>query len=73
MPARGVLANKARERYGVHEDQREFCRRTVLEEVSRRLAKGEIVKSDENPHYNLLVKEIYPPALHVTHPGRGGM
>lgn len=72
MPARGLLAKKARERYGVREDQRESCRRTVLEEVSRQLVKGGILKSDENPHYTLLVKELCPHAVHVTHPGRSG-
>lgn len=72
MPAKGLLAQKSREKYGPREDHREKALQSLLESIKPILGSSPTVKSDESPRYPKIVKEIIPNAIHETYKGRRG-
>jgi transposase-like protein len=72
MPAKGVLAEVSRRRYGKRADRRRVALGGVLERVSAVRSKDLIVKSDECPRYPALVKKYLPGADHRAFKGRRG-
>ena len=72
MPASGLLAEKARRRYGPRPDQRRKGRRRLLRSVRKLVKRDVIIKSDENPHYPPLIRELFPRGEHLRYKGRRG-
>jgi transposase-like protein len=72
MPAKGLLANRARKKYGNRIDEREFFRRKLFSRLQGLVLKDAEIHSDENPHYLKDVREFFPHAIHVKHKGKRG-
>ncbi len=72
MPAKGRLAQKARQRYGVRVDERSVGRAALFGEIKDLIQEDAVIKSDSNPHYPADVKRHFPNAKHVTFLGKRG-
>jgi hypothetical protein len=72
MPAKGLLARVARQKYGPRPDQRAQGWREVLEKAAPLCAPGVKITSDENPHYPNRVSRFLPGSLHVQVEGKRG-
>jgi transposase-like protein len=72
MPANGPLAKKARRRYGPRRDQRLRGRKRLLRLVRKLSKRNVVIKSDENPHYPPLIRELFPRGEHLRYKGRRG-
>jgi hypothetical protein len=62
MPAKGLLAEFSRKRYGKRSDERD----KVLERTLRELHYPEVVKTDGKPSYATLIKRQWPDAKHLV-------
>ncbi|MBK7891615.1 MAG: hypothetical protein IPJ84_12495 [Bdellovibrionales bacterium] len=72
MPANGPLAKVAKQRYGPRPDQRIRGRKRLLRFVRKLSKRNVVIKSDENPHYPPLIRELFPHAEHLRYKGRRG-
>ena len=72
MPAKGLLAEKARKKYGRRKDERPQGWSRLARDLGPILAPGATLISDENPHYPKHVISRLPYSNHVTHKGRRG-
>lgn len=70
MPAKGLLAEKSRQKYGFRPDHRPQALRKMLSDIRPHLhAKAEFL-SDQNPYYPSAVKSVYPSSAHFTEKSR---
>ncbi len=72
MPANGPLAKIAKKRYGRRPDQRLIGRKRLLRFVRKLSKRNVVIKSDENPHYPPLIRELFPRGEHLRYKGRRG-
>ena len=72
MPAKGLLAKKALEKYGLRPDNRPRAMRQLMEAVRTTYAVIPVVKTDKKPSYRPLVRRYLPSAKHQTTKGRRG-
>ena len=72
MPAKGLLVKRSLKKYGRRKDERKQKRRELFKEIAPFVAKGAIIKSDENPHYASDVREFFGCSVHRTYKGRRG-
>lgn len=72
MPAKGLLAERSRKKYGFRPDERKRNRVALLRELKPYVVENVLIKSDENPHYLPDVKKIFNEAKHSTFKGRRG-
>jgi transposase-like protein len=72
MPAKGLLAEKSRKKYGPRKDDRRAARLEVLGVVASIAAPKLIVTSDKCPQYRELIRGSLPGAKHVVVKGRRG-
>jgi transposase-like protein len=72
MPASGMLTKKAKALYGARHDTRREGRGRLLAGISPFVDPAAVIKSDENPFYPALVKEVFPLATHVAFKGKRG-
>jgi transposase-like protein len=72
MPAKGLLAKRALEKYGPRPDERTKGRAQLFRQISPFVLAGAVIKSDENPHYPQSVIKYFPHACHVRYPGQRG-
>jgi hypothetical protein len=72
MPAKGLLAQKAFEKYGYREDKRSEGRRKLFEELKPLVSQRSIIRSDSNPHYIEDVKRHFPHSFHDRIIGKRG-
>ena len=72
MPAKGLLAERSRKKYGSREDQRAFVIGELLSGLKACLKPEADILSDENPHYPGLLRRHIPRANHFTTKGRRG-
>ncbi|MCO5141726.1 MAG: transposase [Oligoflexia bacterium] len=72
MPAKGLLAKKARQRYGLRKDQRAQGRRYVFSRLKDLVEERVKIKSDSNPHYRMEVEKFFPLALYTQVLGKRG-
>jgi hypothetical protein len=72
MPAKGLLAEKSRKKYGPRKDNRRAARLEVLSMLATRAAPNLVITSDKCPQYPALIKESLPGAKHVVVKGRRG-
>ena len=70
MPASGLLAKKARAKFGQRQDERREIRRRVLKSVLSFVSPTAIFKSDQHLQYPKDVKAVYPFAKHLRFKGR---
>lgn len=72
MPAKGLLVKKSLRKYGKRIDERGYFRQALFNEIRPHVAKGAIIKSDENPHYPNHVRKYFPESPHIVFKGRRG-
>ncbi len=72
MPAKGLLAKRARKKYGFRLDERKRQRDKLFSELQPFIDPNALIKSDENPHYISSVKKYFPNANHKSYPGQRG-
>lgn len=70
MPARGLYAKRACEKYGRRRDGRARARRKLLRRLAPKLTSLGLIKSDKNPGYPPLIREILPRIEHQRFKGR---
>ena len=74
MPAKGLLARKAIQKYGYRKDKRSEGWNLMMEELIPYAHPNVNFKSDENPHYPRFVLKHHPSATHTqTKGGRGSV
>ena len=72
MPAKGLLAKKAVNKYGYRKDNRPKGWEEMMRELKYFAREDAVFTSDENPHYSRFLKKHHPKATHVqTKGGRG--
>ena len=69
MPAKGLLVDKARKKYGYRRDHRPQALKRMLEELLPIVEPTAVFKSDESPRYPGALKHVFPRATHVTTKG----
>jgi len=67
VPASGLIAKTATEKYGHRRDRSGPMRKRVLAEVADYLEPDVQITSDEHPRYAAEIKKILPEATHTTH------
>ena len=72
MPAKGLLAAKARRKYGYRKDKRPKGWDELMQELVPLAHKTATFTSDENPHYSKFLKKYYPKAKHIQVKGGRG-
>ena len=72
MPAKGLLAEKARKKYGRRKDERPRGWAELARDLAPILSSGATVASDENPHYLRYILRHLPDTVHVTCKGKRG-
>ncbi len=72
MPAKGLLAQISRKKYGLRDDLRKAGRHKLFERILPLVDSKALIKSDENPHYPLSVRTYFPNCRHEVHKGRRG-
>ena len=72
MPAKGLLARKSLEKYGVRKDERSEGRDRLFRKLSPCVSHGALIESDESPHYPHSVREHFPKCCHKTVKGQRG-
>jgi len=71
MPAKGLLADVSRRKYGYRADHRPAALRKALRTMSK-FKSLVLIKSDESPRYPKYLKECLPGIPHVAFKGRRG-
>ncbi|MCB0420596.1 MAG: hypothetical protein KDD61_06355 [Bdellovibrionales bacterium] len=72
MPAKGLLAKRARKKYGPRLDDRKKGRERLFKKIQPALGESVVFETDEHPHYGKHLKERFPKSLHVQYKGRRG-
>ncbi len=72
MPAKGLLAQISRKKYGYRADHRPQARKRLFESVKDLITHDAVIRSDSNPHYREDVKRCFPQATHETVVSRRG-
>ena len=66
IPAKGHLAELARKKYGVRENEREKVLRELLENLKDNVKLNPLtITTDSHPLYPKLIKEYFPESLHI--------
>ena len=72
MPAKGLLAKKARKKYGYRKDDRRKAISALLEEIKVSSISRPEIRSDMNPRYDRLVSQVFPKGWYHQYKGRRG-
>ena len=72
MPAKGLLAEISRKKYGKRADHRNQARARLFKHLKPIVHVKAQIKTDENPHYHNDVKKHFPVSRHITYKGRKG-
>ena len=72
MPAKGLLAAKARAKYGLRKDKRPEGWNDLFRSLQPVVSPGARFLSDQNPYYPMYVKKYFPGAVHTTIQGERG-
>jgi hypothetical protein len=70
MPAKGLLAQISRRKYGHRKDDRTEAAHSLFSELKPLLKDVIEIKSDENPRYPSWLKPYFPEAQHIQSKGR---
>ena len=69
--AKGHLAHRSQEKYGVRKDERQLALHRCFAQLKRSLIGDPAqVHTDQAPHYRALVKKYFPDSLHQTYSSR---
>jgi hypothetical protein len=72
MKAKGLLAKKAKEKYGFRKDERKKNLNLMLGKLKELSPRPSLIKSDMCPHYPAPVQKIFPESYHQVFKGRRG-
>jgi len=72
MPAKGLLAEISRKKYGPRADERPQARQKLFARMQDFVSQKALIRSDSNPHYPADVKRHFPLALHQPIKGKRG-
>ena len=72
MPAKGLLAKIAKEKYGYRPDERVQGIKRLLGKIQGNVHERAEIKSDQNPLYPSLIKRFYPKSTHKAIKGVRG-
>lgn len=72
MPAKGLLAKRARVKYGFRPDLRPKAWASLFRGLQAIASERVILKSDQNPHYPSPLRKAFPHATHQTVKGLRG-
>lgn len=72
MPAKGLLAERARKKYGTRRDERPKGWARLLRELKTVVREDAHWLSDQNPHYPAVLSRHFPKAVHTTVLGARG-
>lgn len=72
MPAKGLLAQKAFEKYGPRKDQRKQGFDVLMSRLKSCVHSEAQFRSDQNPHYPIRLKRHFPACRHDTVKGQRG-
>lgn len=72
MPAKGLLAKGAMQKYGHRQDARAKAREQLFSDMKPLVHEDALIKSDSNPHYRADVKRHFPKARHVQYASKRG-
>jgi transposase-like protein len=72
MPAKGMLAEISRKKYGRRKDERRREVKALFEELGSVLSPDVKITTDQNPKYPGWIQAQFPKARHVTTKGRRG-
>ncbi len=70
MPAKGLIAERSRKKYGKRHDHRTRAIKEMFKAV--KLQPGASIESDQNPRYKMLVDKYFPDADYTQYKGRLG-
>ena len=72
MKAKGHLAERSRKKYGDRLDERRKNLKQLLQSLKDISVNNPVIKSDMNPHYPFLVRQIFPGGMHQVFKGKRG-
>jgi transposase-like protein len=72
MPAKGLLAEISRKKYGPRVDARAATARELFRSIAHVVPRNVSITSDENPKYPSWIRRVFPAATHATTKGRRG-
>ena len=72
MPAKGLLAQLSRQKYGVRSDGRAAAAKNLFQSITKVVHPRVRITSDQNPKYPHWLRARFPQARHETTPGRRG-
>lgn len=72
IPAKGLLADKARSKYGYRRNERAKVIGQLFEKLKTVVVDSVKFESDQSPSYPSLIAKYFPNAQHVTTPGLRG-
>lgn len=72
MPAKGLLAKIAYEKYGYRPDERRHGLNRLFQHISLFVAPDAEFTSDENPHYPRILRKHFPTSTHIQVKGGRG-
>jgi hypothetical protein len=72
MPAKGLLADISRKKYGPRKEERPQAAHDLWTELKPYLVEKPVIVTDENPRYPSWIRPHFPEAVHETHKGRRG-
>ena len=72
MPAKGKLSKISLKKYGRRYDKRSEARQRLFLKLKALVHETAVFKSDQNPHYPLQLKVIFPRSTHETCKGQRG-
>ena len=72
MPAKGLLADIARKKYGPRADDREQSAKDLLRSIAPFAAPDVTIITDQNPKYPAWIDACFPNGKHLTTKGRRG-
>ncbi|MCO5142243.1 MAG: hypothetical protein M9962_04035 [Oligoflexia bacterium] len=70
MAAHGLIAKKARLRYGQRKDERREGRIRLFKKLKSLITENALIYSDSNPYYKSDVSSYFPKAAHLQYKGR---
>jgi transposase-like protein len=72
MPAKGLLADLSRRKYGLRKDERPRAWDQLMRDLKPYVVESATFTSDDNPHYPKYVKRHFPSVKHTTVKGGRG-
>jgi transposase-like protein len=72
MPAKGLLAEKSRRKYGRRADQRPKALSSLMKEITPWVSSTTLIRSDSNPYYSRITRRHFSKTPHLLELSRRG-